>query len=165
MSFKFNGIRALLRLVKMLIYIAILLAIFALLDKRFRLQDAGLLIGVVLALLSPIFFLFLQYFLNDNRTLFLFEKASDKLLYRKRNKERIYLFSDITNIEIGVPPGRARKDSFAIYPQDDYFFYKFFLKNGDTITITSLLLNGKLLNPANFKDIPVKRKIYFFPFL
>jgi hypothetical protein len=64
-----------------------------------------------------------------------------------------------------IPPDLAKKGNMKLYPQDDYFHYTFHFWDGKRITITSLLLKGKLINEVNFKNLPFEKKVTFFPFI
>ena len=76
-----------------------------------------------------------------------------------------YSISELEHISCLSTPTYKKKGDLKLYPQDDYFHYNFHFANGDTVTITSLLIKGRLINEANFKGIEFRKQTAFLPFI
>jgi len=165
MQFKFNSSKPLLRFLRDIIIFIILVLLFFLISKKEFPQSIYLIIGVLFIIILPIIVLFMQYYYNDYRSIFIFEKSNNILSYKKGSINLNYTIDQIKFIELTGTAARLRKDGVNVFWQNDFFYYTFYFIDGRSVIITSVLLNWKLVNEANFKGIDFKKKVRFFPFL
>lgn len=163
MRFVFNPYRAFLVWIKSLVITLVLGAIVVLVLRKSP-EFIKFALIVVAITEVPIVIIFIQYFRNDNKASFAISFVERKIDFQNRVQKISISFDDIEQIEYNLPPGLAGKGSFKWYPQDDYFYLSFILKDGSTFIVTSLLVQEKLLR-SKFHNVPAKRKISFFPFL
>jgi len=166
MEFQFQPNKAFFRLGKYsVVYVVFTLLLVKLAKPEAFNLSPYMIIGALLVFAIPILAMFIQYVINDWKTSFKFEKASEIVLYTKNCKSRTYSIDQIRSIVLFCTPGRSRKGGFSFLWQDDFFYYKFEFENGESFVVTSMLVNYRLINPANFKGLNYQRKIVFFPFL
>lgn len=129
-----------------------------------RVPDLDLLLGVFFATRIPLLVLFISYYLNDHKSEFSFERSKNALLYVNGCQRKSFTFDQIKSITLTASGSRLRKDLIRNFLAEEYFYYQIFLTNGDSIVITSLLLDGKLIKDINFKGIEIQkeRKVYCF---
>jgi hypothetical protein len=143
----------------------ILIVFLIFLISKGHIPKADILFGVLIASQIPTFILFIQYYINDNKSEFSFEKSENKIVYCKGVKSCTYTFEQVKLIQLTGTASRLRKDGIPLFSTDAYFYYKFFFVDGNSIILTSLILNGKLINEANFRGIHFQKQRKFFSFL
>jgi len=124
-----------------------------------------LILGGLLIFMLPILILFIQYFLNDRHSTFKFDKTNNIISYKKKEKKLNYSIDSLKLIELNCTPARLKKGNIGSLWQDDFFYYRFVFTDDKSIEVTSFILNWKMINEVNFKDLNFSKKSRFFPFL
>ena len=165
MEWKFNPHKPILRFIKYVtVYIAIVFLLFYAYFGYFP-DNIFFAIGLLIVLEIPVYILFFQYYFHDRKAEFIWEKGKNHLLLIKGESKLEYSIDEITKIELTATAAKLRKNTLNIFWNDDFFNYKFHFRDGSSIIITSVILNWKLINEANFKNLPLTKKAKFFSFL
>jgi hypothetical protein len=164
MEFKFRPSRSIFRFLTLNISLVLIVYLLFLISNR-SIPKVALIFGVIIATQLPTFILFIQYYINDYKTEFIFKKSENILIYNKGTKNYTYSSEQVSLIQLTARASRLRKNGIRLFLSDDFFYYKFFFTDGKSIILSSLILNGKLINEANFKNMNFQKQAKFFPFL
>ena len=164
MLFKFQPLKSIIGALRVSIGLIVVVTVLFLLSRR-DFPDLDILFTVVLVSQIPDFIIFLQYYTNDYKADFVFEKSNNRIVYRKKNKTYTYTFDEIKQVVLTAPASRLKKKGIQMFTKDRFFYYKFIFKDGKTIILTSLMFDGQLINETNFKDMDFRKEPAFFPFL
>jgi hypothetical protein len=165
MKFSFDIWKALWYYIKSLLFLFLILAVLFAVYRFDIKSNLTIILGVIIAFELPITCLFLQYLRMDYGASFYFDRGQNVIEYKKGSESKSYTVGELVRVNCLVSPTYKKKGDLKLYPQDDYFHYNFHFINGDTITITSLLIQGRLINEANFRDIDFVKKTAFIPFI
>lgn len=163
MQFRFNPVRSVFRFFRFIGTLVILILLFFLVSNK-KIPNADIIFGVLLASQIPAIIIFIQYFINDYKSEFFFEKPNNSLRYIKGKKSYTYTIEQIKKIQIVATASRLKKEGIPLFIKDDFFYYKIYFDDEKSIIVTSLLLNGKLINAVNFNNINFEKHTKFFPF-
>jgi len=126
---------------------------------------ADLLFGVILAFQIPDYIIFIQYYFNDYKAEFVFEKSNNRIEYTKKGKTYTYAVEEVNLIKLTATSARLKRNGIQMFTKDQFFYYQLVFFDGKTVILTSLLLDGKIINEANFKNMNFKKESKFFSFL
>ena len=96
-------------------------------------------IYIIFALVSVVnIYLHLEYYIINNGVKVLYDNEKRKILFKKKFKSEIVILPELIN-NIEIHQSRFYKKKGGFLTTDNYRFYKFILKDGKKVIITSLL--------------------------